>query len=204
MAGSRALYRDVSLVSPRATAAVDASALRLCLPGGAVRCVALDGCTAQVADAECRRRFVRMLTLESRAERTALITPPERGAIAPRAVAVPRAPDDAAVIDVGCWEVISDWLLRGGRLAGLTVAELARLATVATPHFAIVLGEVAAAAALELVWEQAGPLRGGVDVEASLQPLYEAARRSARAAEALARALAVAAARRGRRRRRED
>jgi len=63
-----------------------------------------------------------------------------------------------------------------------------------------VLGEIAAAAALELVWEEVGPLRGGVDVDASLQPLYEAARASVRASEALVAALAVCAVRRARRR----
>jgi hypothetical protein len=200
MARSRALYRDDRLVTPRASLALDGADLELVFPGGAVRRVALDGCTAQILDAEHRRRFVRMLVLESGDARTALITPPERGAIAPRAVPMPRAPDDAAVVDESPWEVFADWVMRGGRLAGLTVAELAALAAIATPQFAIVLGEIAAAAALEIVWEEAGPLRGGVDVDASLQPLYEAARVSVRAAEALVAALAVCAVRRARRR----
>lgn len=200
MARSRALYRDDALISPRALVALDAAELSVSLPGGGQRRISLDGSSVQVADAEHRRRFVRMLTIERGAERTALITPPERGAIAPRAVPMPRAPDDAAVLDEQPFEVIAEWVLRGGRLAGLTVAELAALAAIATPHFAIVLGEIAAAAALELVWEEAGPLRGGVDVDASLQPLYEAARVSARAAEALVSALAVCAVRRARRR----
>jgi hypothetical protein len=200
MARSRALYRDDALISPRALVALDAAELSVSLPGGSARRVTLDGCHAQIADAEHRRRFVRMLTIERGSERTALITPPERGTIAPRAVPVPRAPDDAAILDEKPWEVIAEWVMRGGRLAGLTVAELAALAAIATPGFAIVLGEIAAAAALELVWEEAGPLRGGVDVDAGLQPLYVAARGSARAAEALVAALAVCAVRRARRR----
>lgn len=200
MARSRALYRDDALISPRALVALDAAELSVSLPGGGQRRISLDGSSAHVADAEHRRRFVRMLTIERGAERTALITPPERGAIAPRAVPMPRAPDDAAILDVQPFEVIAEWVLRGGRLAGLTVAELSALAAIATPHFAVVLGEIAAAAALELVWEEAGPLRGGVDIDAPLQPLYEAARGSARAAEALVSALAVCAVRRARRR----
>jgi hypothetical protein len=200
MGRSRALYRDDRLVTPRASVALDGADLELVFPGGATRRVALDGCTAQILDAEHRRHFVRMLVLESGDARTALITPPERGAIAPRAVPTPRAPDDAVVVDESPWEVVADWVMRGGRLAGLTVAELAALAANATPQFAIVLGEIAAAAALEMVWEETGPLRGGVDVDASLQPLYDAARVSVRAAEALVAALAVCAVRRARRR----
>jgi hypothetical protein len=201
MARSRALYRDDSLVTARASVALDGGELIVHLPNGGYRAVALDGCTAQIVDAEHRRRFVRMLTLEwGYHERAALITPPERGSIAPRAVPVPRAPDDAAVLDETPWEIIAGWVMTGGRLARLTVAEIAALASIATPQFAIVLGEAAAAAALEIVWEEAGPLRGGVDVDASLQPLYEAARKSARAAEALVAALAVCAVRRSRRR----
>jgi hypothetical protein len=200
MGRSRALYRDDRLVTPRASIALDGADLELVFPGGVERRIALDGCDAQILDAEHRRHFVRMLVLESDDARTALITPPERGAIAPRAVSMPRAPDDAVVVDESPWEVVADWVMRGGRLAGLTVAELAALAAIATPQFAIVLGEMAAAAALEIVWEEAGPLRGGVDVDASLQPLYDAARVSVRAAEALVAALAVCAVRRARRR----
>jgi hypothetical protein len=200
MGKSRALYRDDRLVSPRAMIALDGADLDVTFPGGTCRRVPLDGCTANVVDAEHKRRFVRMLTLDSGESHTALITPPEHGAIAPRAVPMPRAPDDAVVIDEKPWEVIAEWVTRGGRLAGLTVAELAALAAIATPHFAIVLGEIAAAAALEIVWEELGPLRGGVDVDASLRPLYEAARGSVRASEALVAALAVCAVRRARRR----
>ena len=200
MGRSRALYRDDRLVTPRAALALDGADLELVFPGGALRRVALDGCIAQILDAEHRRHFVRMLLLERGDARIALITPPERGAIAPRAVPMPRAPDDAAVVDEAAWDVVADWIMCGGRLAGLTVAELARLAAIATPQFAIVLGEIAAAAALEIVWEETGPRRGGVDVDASLQPLYDAARVSVRAAEALVAALAVCAVRRARRR----
>ncbi|HTJ42737.1 MAG TPA: hypothetical protein VL463_11625 [Kofleriaceae bacterium] len=200
MARSRALYRDDRLVSARAHVALDAAEMMVALPGCAPRRISLDGASAQIVDAEHRRRFVRMLTIDRGSDRTALITPPERGAIAPRIVPMPRAPDDAAIVDERVWDVVAEWVMRGGRLAGLTVAELASLAAIATPHFAVVLGEIAAAAALELVWEEVGPLRGGVDVDASLQPLYEAARASVRASEALVAALAVCAVRRARRR----
>ncbi len=193
MARSRALYRDDVLITPRARVAVDAAALSLHLPGGGTRAISLEGASITIVDAERVRRFVRMMVLERGHDRTHLITAPERGAIAPRAVRVPCAPDDAVVLDDGDWDVLAGWLGGRGRLAGLTVGELARLATLATPHFAIVIGEVAATAALEQVWEGAGPLRGGVEVEAALAPLRRAARDSPRAAEALVAALALAA-----------
>jgi hypothetical protein len=194
MARSRALYRDDALVTPRARIAVDPSELSVHLPGDGFRVIHLDGATVTIGDAERKRRFVRMIALERGAERATLITAPERGAIAPRAVPVARAPDDAVVLDEGDWEVIAGWLGHGGRLSALTVGELARLAALATAQFAIVIGEVAATAALELVWENAGPLRGGVEIEAALAPLRRIARDAPRAAEALVAALAFAAA----------
>ncbi|MCE9576830.1 MAG: hypothetical protein K8W52_27030, partial [Deltaproteobacteria bacterium] len=194
MAKSRALYRDDVMVTPRARIAIDAAALGIHLPGGGSRAIGLDGASVTILDAERVRRFVRMLVIERGHDRAHLITVPERGAIAPRAVPVPRAPDDAIVLDDADWDVLAHWLAGGGRLAGLTVGELARLAALATPHFAIVIGEVAAIAALDQVWEEAGPLRGGIEVEAALAPLRRAARDSPRAAEALVAALALAAA----------
>jgi hypothetical protein len=201
MRRSRALYRDVTLEPvPRAHLALGSSELSMQMPDGQHRCVVLDGATIGVSDASFRRRFVRMLTVERPGERCAIITPPDHGAIAPRAVPLPQAPDDAAVVEDGPWEAVVGWLTSGGRLAGRTVAELASLALVATPQFAIAIGEVAAQVALEMIWEQAGPLRGGADLDHSLYPLYDAARRSPRASDALVAAMAVCAARRARRR----
>ncbi|HEY1547848.1 MAG TPA: hypothetical protein VGG28_08510, partial [Kofleriaceae bacterium] len=80
-------------------------------------------------------------------------------------------------------------------------AELARLACISTPQFAVIIGEVAAQRALELVWVAAGPLRGAVELDAVLQPLVDAARNSQRAAEALVSALAHTAGATRRRRR---
>jgi len=67
---------------------------------------------------------------------------------------------------------------------------------IATPQFAIAIGEVAAQVALEMIWERNGPLRGGADLAHSLRPLYDAARRSPRASDALVAALAVCGTRR--------
>ena len=92
-------------------------------------------------------------------------------------------------LSLGC----SSGELGGGRLAACAVADLARLATIATPQFAALIGEVAAQRALELVWAAYGPLRGRSDLDAALQPLVDAARDSPRAAEALVSALAHAA-----------
>ena len=194
MLRSRALYRDDSLQPvPRAEVAIEASELQLRMPDGRCRCLDLEGSTVSVGDAAFCRRFVRMLTVERGAELTSFITPPDRGAIAPRAVPLPIAPDDAAVVESSMWDALVDWLTGGGRLGGRTVAELSRLAAIATPQFAITIGEIAAQVALEMVWEQAGPLRGGADLDHALRPLYDAARRSPRAADALVAALAVCA-----------
>lgn len=186
--------------APRAEVSLASSELTLQFEDGRSRWLDLDGCANDVVDASFQRRFVRMLTLERGAEAIALITPPDRAAIAPRALDLPAAPEDAAVIDDAAWQVVVDWVRGGGRLAALSVDELARLATVATPQFALVIGEVAAQIAYEMVWEHAGPLRGGTDVGDALAPLYRAARASQRAAEALVAALAACALIRRRRR----
>jgi len=142
-----------------------------------------------------------MLVLERTYERHVIITPPDRGAVAPNVVRLPEAPADAAIIDDAAWDALADWVMGGGRLAGCPIAELARLAAIATPQFAVLLGEVAAQRALELVWAGYPPLRGVGDVEAALYPLVMAARQSARVAEALVAALAYAAGATRRRRR---
>ncbi|MCA9675675.1 MAG: hypothetical protein KC464_11610, partial [Myxococcales bacterium] len=145
-----ALYRDLTRVAaPRAGVVLAWSELTLDLADGGTRWLDLDGCATDVSDAAFRSRFVRMLVLERRGERLALITPPDRGAIAPRAAHLPAAPEEAVVIDEPSWQIVVDWIARGGRLAGWTVAELARLATIATPTFALVIGEVAAQVAFE-------------------------------------------------------
>jgi hypothetical protein len=99
------------------------------------------------------------------------------------------------------WEILADWVIGGGRLGACTISELARLSTIATPAFAVLIGEVAAQRALELAWVSRGPLRGGIDLDAALYPLVVAARFSQRAAEALVSALAHAAGSTRRRRR---
>jgi len=174
---------------------------------------------AQPAPPRVLRRFVRMLVLDADSstvtygsantnaarrdsERIYVITPPDHGAVAPNVVSVPEAPADAAVVDTRAWEALSDWLLCGGRLAACSISDLARLACIATPHFAVLIGEVAAQRALEHVWSATGPLRGGFDLDSALQPLVDAAKQSPRASEALVSALSHAAGAARRRRRR--
>ena len=131
-----------------------------------------------------------MLILERDHEQHVIITPPDHGAVAPNVVRLPEAPDEAAIIDDHAWDALADWIMGGGRLAGWSIADLARLAAIATPQFAVLIGEVAAQRALELVWAARGPLRGVDDVETALHPLVIAARNSTRVAEALVAALA--------------
>jgi len=213
--GRFALYRDEPPV-PRAEVTLEPGVLALHMHGGGVRTIALDGCAALTADAASRRRFVRMLILDGNpgrdpdlavvcaapaATRLVAITPPERGAIAPRAIRLPDAPPDAAVIEPEAFDTLVDWLMGGGRLTGCSISELARLTRIASPQFATLIGEVAARIAIEMVWEASGPWRGGVELEHALRPLYEASRSSVRAAEALVAALSLAAVMVPRRRR---
>ena len=155
----------------------------------------------QQAPRRVLRRFVRMLVLERGSERIAVvITPPDQGAVAPNVVSIEEAPQEAAILDVRAWEALAEWLVTGGRLAACSISELARLACIATPQFAVLIGEVAAQRALEYVWGAHGPLRGGFELESVLQPFADAAKHSARANDALVSALAHAAGQRRRRR----
>lgn len=211
----------------RAEVQLEADTLVLVMPDGRMRRHALDGvdattsdgCVAQpsargsepdivrtpgaaaAAPARVLRRFVRMLVLDRDGDRHVVITPPDRGAVAPNVVSLPEAPLDAAVIDTHAWEALADWLGVGGRLSACSITDLARLACIATPQFAVLIGEVAAQRALEHVWAATGPLRGGSDLDSALQPLVDAAKLSPRASEALVSALAHAAGATRRRRR---
>ena len=200
--GRTALYRDPEpWIPPRAEVQLDADLLVLRMHDGRIHRHALHGCEPYVLDgcyvARDERRFVRMLVLD---DATVLVTPPDRGAVAPIVVVVPVAPEGAWIVEPHPWDVLADWLLGGGRLGACTINDLARLATIASTQFASLIGEVAAQRALELAWATRGPLRGGSDLEIALQPFVDAARTSPRAAEALISAFAHAAGVRRRRR----
>jgi hypothetical protein len=226
--GRTALYRDQVPYRPaRAEVQLESDVLVLVMPDGRLRQFPLDGVAATVADGcvaqtsargstpeitlvhgvvhaappRVLRRFVRMLVLERGRDREVVITPPDHGAVAPNVVSVPEAPSEAAVIEAHAWEALSDWLYVGGRLASCSIPDLARLACIATPQFAMLIGEVAAQRALEHVWSTIGPLRGGSDLDSALQPLTDAARRSSRANEALVSAISHVAGVTRRRRR---
>lgn len=221
--GRTVLYRDPVPYRPaRADVQLDSDVLVLLMPDGRVRRHALDGVAAmtmdgfvaqpaargsepeivrgrrgaQAASQRMLRRFVRMLVFERGGDRHVVITPPDHGAVAPNVVSVPEAPSDAAVVDMRAWDALSEWLLGGGRLSACSIADLARLACIATPQFAVLIGEVAAQRALEQVWAASGPLRGYMDLDAALQPLVDAAKSSPRASDALVSALSHAAGRR--------
>ena len=136
--GRTALYRDVEpWVPPRAEVQIDADMLWLRTHDGRVRRHALHGCEPFVLDG-CyvtreTRRFVRMLVLD---DETVIITPPDRGAVAPIVVPVPEAPTSAWIIEPTAWEVLADWVCGGGRLGACSIEELARLATISSTPFA--------------------------------------------------------------------
>lgn len=185
---------------PRAEVQLDSDMLWLRMHDGRIRRHALHGCEPYTVDG-CyvtreQRRFVRMLVLD---EGTVIITPPDRGAVAPIVVPVPEAPTTAWIIEPHAWDVLADWVCSGGRLGACSIQDLARLATIATAQFASLIGEVAAQRALELRWATRGPLRGGPELEIALQPFVDAARTSPRAAEALIAAFSHAAGVRRRR-----
>lgn len=207
--GRTALYADpVPFRSARAEIQLDVDVLVLRMPDGRTRRHTLHGRTATTIDGAAivrvdvrwERRFVRMLVLEGERDRVVVITPPDRGAVAPNVVPVPDAPSEAAIVEEGAWEVLAEWAMCGGRLAACAMDDLARLAVIATPQFAALIGEVAAQRAIELVWAEQGPLRGAANLDDALQPFADAARISVRAGEALFAALAHAAGARRRRR----
>lgn len=188
-----ALYSNaLQAPAPRTEVELARDELFLRFPDGRWSHVALHGCHVSVSDAACSQRFVRCLALDSERARLDLITPPDRGAIAPRAAGLPGVSHDAAVVETSSWEALADWLLSGGRLAGRTVAELARLACVATPQFAVIIGQLAARVAAEMIWDRCGPMRDSGGMPNALRPLAEAARSSARAADAFMAARAAA------------
>src|SRR5262249_17993143 len=146
--GRIALYRDETRPLPRAEVLLEPRVLTLVMPGGEHRCLELDGAATFTGDAASHRRFVRMLIVEQHGARLVAITPPDRGAIAPRALRLPEAPSEAAVIENSAYDALADWLHTGGRLTGCSVAELARLCQIASPQFATLIGEVAAQVAI--------------------------------------------------------
>ena len=206
--GRTALYRDpVPFRTARAAVQLESDELLLEMPSGwtrrhrlhGIEATTSDGVVAAKHEARVQRRFVRMLILEGGTMPVVVITPPEQGAVAPNVVRVPEAPPEAAIVDVRAWEALAEWLLSGGRLSACSIADLARLACIATPQFAVLIGEVAAQRALELAWGTTGPLRGSGDIDTQLSPLVFAARSSPRASEALVSALAhIAGAKRRR------
>jgi hypothetical protein len=204
--GKTALYHD-PVPFRRSKVQLEADVLVIEMPDGWMRRHVLHGVVATTSDGcvtrrgSRDRRFVRTLTIERLNRIAVVITPPEQGAVAPTVVNVPEAPGDAAIVDTPTWDALAEWLVGGGRLAACSISDLARLACIATPQFAVLIGEVAAQRALDLVWIAAHPLRSMTDLDAALQPLVDAARHSVRASEALVSALAHAAGSTRRRRR---
>ncbi len=178
--------------SARSAVEIEGHRLLITNPEGARRALDIHWARFAVRDASAAQRFVRELTLECTSGVVCFMTPPEEGAIAPRALGLPPAPSDAFVLEAAEWDILCEWLRGGGRLSGRTVMELARLARVATSAFAIAIGEMAARVASEMTWERAGPMRGSEAAPSDLlRPLEEEARHSARAGDALVAALAA-------------
>jgi hypothetical protein len=151
--------------------------------------VPLHGARVFARDASCESRFVRHVMVRTHHQRVDLITPPERGAIAPRAARLPGVPKASRIVEPAVWDTVSSWIRSGGGLSGRTIHELARIASIATSQFAIAVGECVAHVAAELTWQRLGPMRGGGTFVQMLQPLEQAARTSQRANEALVAAM---------------
>jgi hypothetical protein len=179
-------------VRVRTRVELDLGGVMLHGPDGRSRAIPLQGCTFTLSDAACNRRFVRLLCLEHADGAAELMTPPEGGAIAPRAAHLPIALEEKiAVIEGSAFDALLDWLVSRGRLGGRSIEELARLARLATTQLAVLIGELAARAAGELAWGGSGPMRGsGLDGRELLRPLELAARDSERASDAWVAALA--------------
>jgi hypothetical protein len=170
---------------------LDAAAIVLHTPDGRSHAIAVSA-TYSVCDAACNHRFVRLVSLETPGGVIAIITPPEDGAIAPRAAGLPVAPEDAIVVEPRVLESLIDWLATGARLGGRTIEELARLARLASAGLAVAIGEQVAHLARQLGWGGSGPMRGSaLDGRWMLRPLEIAARDSERAGDALVAALAT-------------
>lgn len=127
--------------------------------GGVLDRYSLDGCTWELRDARCSHRFVRHLELDTLDGRIDLITPPEIGAIAPRAARLPEMNEPTAVIAGELMVVLVEWLGNRRRLIGHTVLELALLSRLASTSYAIAIGERAADLITQMTWERGSPLR---------------------------------------------
>jgi len=173
----------------RCTVELEPTLLRIHPPGGPSRRLGLNGAHFSIRDAACEQRFVRHLILHLPGEVADLITPPDEGAIAPRAARLPNISSNVIILDTPAWEALAGWLRGRGRLDGRTVLELARLAVIATPQFAITIGEFAAQLAVDRTRPIANPMRTNATLRESLRPLEQAARTSPRVADALVAAL---------------
>ncbi len=189
-AGTPLYKRPLPERPPRARIELEGDVLRVGMGEEGWRNLTLDGARFAARDAACAQRFVRHLKLYLVDGRADLITPPDEGAIAPRAAQLPGVPEDAIVVDSPAWEAVVDWMRTGGRLGGRTIAELARLCRIASAQFAVTVGEWAARVAIESSWERSGPMRSGADPRDCLQPLADEASRTPRAAEAWLAAMA--------------
>jgi hypothetical protein len=186
---SRARPALAALAPTRAELEIDEHSLYLTMADGRWRGAELRGARIYVRDAAYVQRFVRHAVIRAGDERIDLITPPEAGAIAPRAARLPSVPRHSAIIVTRAWNILTQWVRTGGGLGGRTVAELAELAVIATSQFALALGEHAAELAVQMSWERLGPMRSAGDVRRLLRSFEDEACASPRVMEALVAAL---------------
>jgi hypothetical protein len=141
-------------------AIVEVSPRELVVVGnGVVERYSLMDCRYELRDARCSNRFVRHLAIDGADGVIDLITPPEIGAIAPRAARLPEMLEPTAVIAGELMVVLVDWLDNRRRLIGHTVVELALLSRLASASYAIAIGERAADLIAGMTWEVGSPLR---------------------------------------------
>ena len=172
---------------------IEVSVSDLVVVGGAALIrMPLGRCSHQVRDARCLNRFVRHMRLTRGRQIIDLVTPPGRGAIAPRAAKLPEIESATAVIEPVLLPVLDGWLTAGRRLVGHTLLELALLSRLASTSFAIAIGERAADLATQMTWERGSPQRSSaiMGIRDLLVPFEEQAAVSERANLALMAALA--------------
>ncbi len=156
----------------------------------------LNGCDFGLSDARYHHRFVRHLQISRRfglgIARLDLITDPRLGMIAPRAARLPDLAEATAMISEAQLATVTRWLDGGRRLLGLSIIDLAKLSSVASVVFAVVIGERAADLATQMSWERGLPLRSSPvsNSRALLSPFEQQAAHSERAHLALMAALA--------------
>ncbi len=186
-----ALYREKRGNSKVLDIQVEQGRVSIITANGEWRSMSLDVYHCETRDASCGGRFVKQLLIGGKVNES-FITPPEEGAIAPRASGLPAVElPSCSVLASDTWQCLANWLIGGATLAGRTTEDLAMIATIASPQFAIIIGEQVAMATLALAVDVCSPMRRSFQKQWGLSPLRQRAKKSERARDALLAALSI-------------